>query len=305
MIRLFSANSFPMAGTGIACNEQANSINTRQNDLENLDFCPCDYQPAYYEYAFVYQTDVLDWYKNDYKDLLIDNQDTENGAVDFYLVTPSGQEILIDDTIGDFYDFGDLSDTKKGAVIKWHLVADLYGFGFFKIKTILTSFGNTSEYISHDYYVVPFTERLADRTVKIETTHNGYIGNKFDYQGINWRRYIRVEGMVSSMNAKPVNIRYVNSRRNSTQIQTKVEYDYKLTLESVNSDIFTPLFNDRLLANTVLLTDYSLMNPLRDIKRLEVYWNETESIIERVMNRDLKIELRMNLVDENTLKRQL
>jgi hypothetical protein len=229
--------------------KRSTSVSRKTTPPVIVDFCFCDYECDYFEYAFHDTTN--DWYKNDNTSFIVSLND-QAGSYEAKLIK-GNDEFDINSNVATIYDFG----IRKGALISWKKVFEEYGNGDYKIKVIINEFGQEIEKESHTYKVIPYYDAIAERTIKFESFNTGVIKNGFDYRGLRWYQSIRLFGDVKT---KPVvNIdNYEDSERRLNNIQTQIREEYLMELDRMPSSVFRQLWNNDFLATEKRISNYKI-----------------------------------------------
>ncbi len=266
----------PMTFTEMSCNLSTGSASLPQ-EIPNIDFCFCDYECDFIEEVFA-QVGATS-YENDISSFLFDVPDTATGSFDLVLIQSDGTQInLTDNTYGIYYGLGTLSQSTKGGYrVEWEKVADLLGFGSYTFRLSETNYNNTVSTTSHCYKLLPYDPVLCDRTVKIQTVHNGCILGGFDYTGLDWLKSVRIPADFGDKTPRLETDNYINTQYKKKQIRDEVINEYTLSTERLPSYILNPLINDQLLANEVFITTYNLFS-FEDLRDLEVYFTEVSEV---------------------------
>ena len=232
-------------------------IVTTLPEVQASEFCLFDYECCYTEIASVYPTDVTDTYRNDKTSILITLLD-DSSTFEFKLVKGDTEILLNSNLYGDFFDKGSFTDQplKAGYVIDWVKVYNLNGGGLYKIVVSQTDFGDTVTKESWNYSVKVFSEQLVDKTVKLVSTHEGIVQNVEDYEGLIWKRYIRLPGTFGQRQPIPETDTFETVDRKLEQIQDKQLFEYTLETGLIISEVALSLLKDRFLSNRLEVTNY-------------------------------------------------
>ncbi len=242
-----------MLTSGIACFIGSSAVSLPPPSVM-IDFCTCDYECEYYEYAFY--DEGLEDYKNDFTSVIAQLLDPA-GTIEFFLVNKSGTETpLIDNTYGTYFDFGN----RKGFKTNWLLIKNAFGIGQYKLKTVVNNFGREVIQETHYFFVTKYDEITADGTVRIDTTNKGLIYNGFDYRDIEWDRRIRVPGKFWRENPTPELDDYENTDRVIRQIQDKIRTEVNLDVELAPASVIDNLVYNDFLMNDLFITNYDVFN---------------------------------------------
>lgn len=263
-----------------------------------------DYQCCYEEYAFADLTDS-DSFKNDITSFIF-KLSTSSDTLELKLFKNCVEvAVLNDNTYGTEYGtvyFGD--DVRKGFKLDWNLVANGFGFGNYHIEANAEILSQDSTVQTHTYLLRPFSEGLANDTVKITTFSQGIIEGGTDYTGseVDWEQSIRVRGKFGNPQPTFETDNYLDTTRRVQQIQDQITTDYDLEIESVPSEIAKPLIYDKLLANRIYITDYNLFN-FDKYENLEVYPSEITEFKTFAVNVNAVIKIRFADKRQNIIKR--
>ena len=245
-------------------------------ETPTLDFCFCDYECDFEELVLADLADT-DSYKNDRTSFLIEAPDTVGGSFAIRLVRSDGTTVnMTDNTYGTYFGLGTISGQplKAGYLVEWQKVAQVEGFGVYSFEVDNVNFGNTITETSRDFRLLPYSEDNADGTVKIETIHNGCIEGGIDYTGMNWIRSVRIPAIFNpSYRLETDN--YFDTNNNKTQIRDQVVTEYTLSTERLPSSVMVPFIKDRILANSIFITNYNLFS-FEDIRQKEVVASEIQ-----------------------------
>lgn len=254
-------NSRPMNFGGFACGTSSALVVIPKEPVE-IDFCACDFACDYIELA-LYTTGAGKTERNSDKTSILFNLSSNTSSFLIKLINKNTgvETVLNDDTYGTFYDTGDLSqELKAGYIIDWELVGTLLGNGTYFISITLTDFGNPITSESHLYKCAPYSDKLADGTVKIVTTNEGIIEGGEDYDGITWSRAVRFDGFFGSPSFSLETSDYEDNDRNWNQNQDRINITYNLSTDLLPSGVSNQLILNDILANRILIYDYNLLN---------------------------------------------
>ncbi len=237
-----------------------------------VDFCYCDIECVYEETALANTGVDLE---NDTTSFLF----TKLGPTDtitFKIFKGSVLKATIsDNTYGEFFGTGftvtENPDAANyvGFIADWGKIFDAFGGGLFTIKADTVLIGVSKTLSSHNYRVVPYSETVADRTIRIRTTQNGnIISNKLNYTGLEWEQNIRIEGILFDKEPKLNVENYIDGDRRLQQIQDQIINNYTIeTLSPLPSEVAELIVYDLFLSNRILVTDYNIIN--EDVQNCE------------------------------------
>jgi len=297
------ANLEPMAFTEFSCALQTVSISVPTQRPEQ-DFCFCDFECDFTELVLADLSTTED-YKNDRTSVLIDLPDATLSftinlvSLETGVITP-----LVDATYGTYFALGSISGhpTKGGYLLEWNKVATLLGFGTYYITQEQTLFTGTVTDQSYNFRLQPYSEIKANRTVKIESVHNGCIQGGVDYTGMNWLKSIRIPGKFGNLVPRMEVDNYVSTNRKIIQIQDQIINEYTLSTRRVPEAVLVPLVQDKILANQIFITDYNL-DAFQDIRQKEVVALEITDTVYNSGSKKAKYNIRFEEKLQNIIKR--
>jgi hypothetical protein len=145
-------------------------------------------------------------------------------------------------------------------IIDWELVGTGLGNATYQIEISVTNFGDTVTELSHLYRCAPYSDLIADGTVKIVTTNEGIIDGGIDYDGMLWSRSVRFDGKFGLPSFSLETTDYEDNSRNWNQNQDKISITYNLSTDLLPSNVSNQLVLNDTLANKILIYDYNLAN---------------------------------------------
>lgn len=246
-----------------------------------MEFCTCIRQCVPDLDVF---TDKIgdDFYKNDFSSFFIK---TFN-APPFALGSVTTSKIVNVDTGVET----DLLDGVHGTEIdgvffywfkvEWYKIWNTLGFGRYRVELQTISLLNSQvafEICSPTYHVKPFSEQLANRTVRLELKQQGNLHHANDYTKLQnviaikptfyiYEQQVRLPGALkfASMDQENDHLVLNDSARGSHQIKDQIRPTYNLEFYLVSSlQSVTVLFED-LFASPVNVTDYNVYNFVAD-----------------------------------------
>jgi len=205
-------------------------------------------------------------HQNDVSSFLYKRYDSTH-TIDFDLEKEAGGTyasvaLLVDDTYGTFYDFGDNrfkgNDNLKGYKIKWASVLSSFGEGNYRIKIDRVLYTSDTLY-TNNYNLRNYSVDLADNTIWIEWTQNGQIIDGIDYTGIDWYNAMRVPGFFGNEQLKFEEEEWKDSNYANWQIRNELIPNYKCEIAVIPCCIGRE-FRNLLQANITKITDYNIKN---------------------------------------------
>lgn len=222
----------------------------------------CDLECVYNEIVFG-STDN-DWWKND-KTRVTFRRYIASDTVDIELFK-DGISIaaLNDNTLGVFTNGFTIGNAEQQLYVSfevdWQKVFLAHGWGHYQIVANLSILGVSSTFESVNYTLLQYTDKRANKTVRIETISNGKTnGSIFDFTGLNLYSSYRISGdFIENVETLEVN-KYKTSQKEWRQIQDKVIENYELRTKMLPRVVTSTLTKQISLANDIKITDYKLM----------------------------------------------
>lgn len=250
------------------------------------DFCRASLECSYTELAFHSEDGA--YHKNDKSSFLYKRLLSTDTAKIYLLKSGVRQTQITNNNYGDFYNFGDLSDIDLiGVFIDWRSVFLAFGNGKFQIEIEYTRAGNPDSFLSIPYWVRPYDVDAADGTVRIESINNGEIINGFNFTGLNWPQWYRIEGKLSNQEPQYNSEYSLDNNWQQNIIQKELYNKYTLQTSLVYRDMLLNIQNYSLMGDSMFITDYNKYNAdiyrklpveLEDIKRTEYDLNMRASL---------------------------
>lgn len=277
--------------SGNACKVLGPSIPEVPVDQVN-DLCICDFiQCLFIEKVFGHLVDT-ELYKNDKNEFLF-KRFIAADTVDMELHL-DGVKVadLNTNALGTYFpSFTGSAEQQlyKGYLVDWQKVLIAHGPGYYTIVANLVILGNPSTFESRIFNLCQYSDRSADGTVRIESTQNGnIIGGQFDYTDLNWYQSNRIPGRFG--NPKPVYEKdhYTTSTTNRKirQIKDKMSQEWSLKTKPISWDVALHLVYNKLLANEILITDYSILG--------ESVWRRIGVFVKEIEKPDLILTPKRN-----------
>lgn len=279
---------------------------TKLNAVIGGDCCFCFPNCDWVIPAIANLTNPTDPYTNDKKDFIIKVATNSIVIGTLIKIAPDGTEtntVIIDDTYGNFFDVGVLKPDVWGFVLDWYKVANLIGFGKYKFNITVKNSALT-ETLNEDsvvFRLLPYSCDNAHRTIRIETTQNGYFEGGFDYTGIS-TEVLLASGKVEVVNGWPQQIRLygrffregynltvdniVLEGREQEQVQAQTVRRYSLLLDTIENKLSYPIITDVLLSPNVRISDYNIENSSGVIKNRRVTMTEIGDPIITTLNQN-------------------
>ena len=246
--------------------------------LITADFCFCDHECEYEQKVLAKVSGGLD-HENDQSAFLFRALIAAD-TIEIKLFKDDIEVDTMDDaTLGTFFDFGfnALQPLYKGYLLDWDLVLSLHGAGKYQVKADQSIIGTASTFESQVFRLYPYTEELANGTIRLDTVQNGNIeASEFDYTGMDWAQSMRILGRFGNKAQTYTTDRYFGSDLRLNQIQDTVINTYTLQTELIPNFIHGLITEDNLLANEIIVIDYNLFN-FGDLYREYVLYTEEYS----------------------------
>ena len=242
-------------------------------DAPALDFCLCNFECEYE--APVFGIDKQGGI--DTSSVVFKKQIPTDSIVWSLLKDGVNIATLNNNALGTYYPTFESQPDQLGFVLNWNTVLTTHGPGVYQIQAVRNQLGSVSTTLSYKFDLMPFTEEMANNTVKIDTYQNGNIkSSPIDYTGMNWLQSIRIRGTFGDKQPKLEINNFKSSTYEKQQIRDIVTNEYTLTTELLIADVANKLIYDCLLGNKVLVSDYRLFN--QEIYRnIPLVWTGIES----------------------------
>lgn len=225
-------------------------------------FCPCLYQCTPGEIAFANQADTADWRTNDRSQWLY-AKTRASDTIAFELIKSGAKVADVDASLGSTWNGFSGQPLYVGLEIEWLKVAQAHGLGKYQIRSKFKILGREWQTDSRVFHVEQFSELRADKTVRVESYQNGNIlGSPFDFTGLvdgGWRQWVRIRGRFGDRRPVLKQDSYMDSSYRVRQIQDRILSEYTLSSQYLPHEVASELFYRSMLADSILVTDYSLM----------------------------------------------
>lgn len=273
MIKLTINNTRPWTQVeGQAVKSTPSTILAAQPTDIILDVCGDN---AYEELVFA--LDGGEWWQND-KSEFITKKLVSTDTILFELYK-DGVKVadLNDDTYGVFYNGFTNQPLYVGYLIDWLYVYLMLGVGKYQVKTNKTILGTTTVEESRIFNLMTYSDEAADNTVRIESYQTGTIkNNPIDYEGLlpnGWYGSIRIAGKFGNKTPKLTKDNYLDYDDVVQQNILTTVNEWTLSTELLPSYVSDKIVYDYLLANSIQITDYTLLN--EDVyRRINVLFDE-------------------------------
>ncbi len=232
--------------------------------LPEPDPCECkglkDCQ--YEELALADLTDDAS-YRNDIKGLWYKRKDPAFD-VDFFIKDEDGNETPLNDgTFGTFYDFGSfVNDSNlKGYHLEWRRVLAVLGAGKYILIRKIGFFGLTSDFESYPYNCQPFSDDIANQTVRIISKMDGSLLDKeVNFKGTEWIDGMRIRGFFGDRQASLEKETITTIDNKVNQVKADILNEYELRTNLLPDAVVDYIIEYHSLANEIWISDYNIYN---------------------------------------------
>lgn len=198
-------------------------------------------------------------------------------------------------------------DMYTGFQLEWQKVWLENGSGCYQIKAEMNLAGLESVFESQSFNLSRYSEMVANNTVRIESYQTGTIlrsGFNYDELGLNngWYASYRIKGKFGNKKPSYETDVLLTSNRRLLQIQDSIKYEYSLQTLPIPSNIAKVLIEDTLLANQILISDYSLSNT-EVFRRVEVAVNSISDVKTYDSSKNVIYEITFGDRQPNIIKR--
>lgn len=264
----------------------------------------CDLECAYNE--IVFGSSDNDWWKND-KTTVPFRRYISSDTVTIELYKEGVSIATLNDNTLGVYTNGFGSGNAEQQLyevfeLDWQKVYLAHGWGNYQIVASLNIVGVASTWESVNYTLLQYTDKRANKTVRIETISNGKTnGSIFDFTGLNLYSSYRISADFIE-NVETLEIKkYKTSQKEWRQIQDKVIENYELRTKMLPRVVTSTLTKQISLANDIKITDYKLMAE-ELYRRISVYpINFEKTQLEN--NRKSIYNIKFTAKNENFIKR--
>lgn len=246
-------------------------------------------------------------FKNDYSAFYHQRQ-LSNETVDFvlYQFENDTEYPLVNGTYGLFFGFGffDSNINLKGYKVEWKKVLATLGEANYKIIKRVTIAGVLVETESLVFTLKQYTNKLADKTTRIDVVMNGLLEKtKVDFSGTAWKHSLRVPGFFGRREPKYEEDNLVNRDFEKRQISMTQANEYKFQTNSIPYCVTDEIWDFMLFANDIYMNDYNLNNHSYNFVKFGVKVESNDGTV--YGNRTRKAKLNITFVDkfENNIKR--
>lgn len=183
-------------------------------------------------------------------------------TIDIFLYKDGVQiAALNDNTYGTYFATFPTIGSQAGYQLEWELVFGLHGAGKYQIiaEVTIVSVPNTIESI--EYTLLPYSDELADLTVRIETIMDVKVRrSEIDYRSLNWYQQIRIPATFIQVTPELTLDFYPDTDYASEGIQHETQLKYELRSRFITGDVRDFIFNNNLMTDKIFITDYNKCN---------------------------------------------
>lgn len=304
MITNVIANDFPYPAKTGGVWKLAVSVAKLPTSIQDVsnDFCYCGFDCNYEELALADVADASS-YKNDSSSFLFRKVNSAD-TISFTLRKNGVQvAVLNDNTFGTLYTSFAQQPLYSGFAINWRAVLATFGAGKYNFIATLNILGTIYTSESRQFRLLPFSDEVADSTVRIESFQNGnIIDSEFDFAGLNWYSSYRIGGFFGEKTPVLEVDNYVNQEYKKVQIADRLRVEYTLYTRLLPSEISNAIAYNQMLANRILVTDYNVLNHeiYRQIEVRPISFSETTFIQQ---NRNVRFAIKLEPISDGLRKR--
>lgn len=218
--------------------------------------------------------------KNDFSSFFHQKQIVSETASFFLYDFNEDNEIeIVDNTYGLLYDFGsfDTNGNFKGFKLEWKKVLEALGTGAYKVITRISVTGIQYEKESLVFNLNHYSDRLADKTVRIDVIQNGLLRKpNIDFTGLFWKDSVRVKGFFGNREAQFEEDILVTRNFDRTQISMSQTNEYKFQTLLIPDCVTDQIVDFFVMANDIFVSDYNLNNHSYKYKKYPVKYSSNE-----------------------------
>lgn len=257
MITIELNNTNPVVdGLGLAIKENPNSLAKVVTSFQEYCTCACEYE------ELVFGKAGGEFFENDITSLLFSKVLSGDTIVMKLYKNGELEDILNDNTYGIYYSTFTAQPLYVGYILEWEKVLTALGAGIYQIKIEKTLTGTLYESWTHKFCLKQYDQMFAHNTVRVETYQTGNIlSSDFDYTDLvegGWYASQRIRGKFWGKVPKLTVDNYLDKDYKLLQIQDKITNEWTFETELIPSDVSNLLIYDQMLANTILMSDYSI-----------------------------------------------
>lgn len=220
--------------------------------------CECPYE------ELVFGKAGGQWYENDLNDFLFTKRSSSD-TIAFELWKNGVKKADINNTTyGTYYSTFTEQPLYVGLVVDWQKVLAVEGIGVYQIKSPQTILGNATTFESQLFRLMPYSDELANGTIRIEGYQTGNIvGHELNHYNLltnGWYYSNRFKGFLKQETPKYIKDNYVNQNYELSQIQETLINNWELELGLIPNILYNKIVKEICLANKILISDYNTYN---------------------------------------------
>lgn len=205
-----------------------------------------------------------DPYYNDFNSFYYQKQ-SPSDTIQFDLINVDNGSIysLQNNTYGIYKPFGSISENLglSYITVQWRNVLQLLGPGAYQIRTITTIAGIAVTQLSNTYNLKPFSWKLADDTIRIDSTMSGkLISENIIFKGSGFKDSLRIKGFFGR--EKPIYTQdtLIFKSYIEKQMSIRVDREFQMQTNDLPECIASYLQYFLLLGTEINISDYNKDN---------------------------------------------
>ena len=235
----------------------------------------------------------IDPYKNDFTGVYY-KRPTSNSTVIFKLVNTDtlNEYTLNSNTYGTYQPFGGTQADLSFFILEWRNVLSVLGAGNYQIKQEVSEVGQSVDYLSNTFTLHAFSQTLADDTVRIDCTQDGYLVDKeVNFKGTGFKTSLRVCGFFGRTEPSFEQKNLTTRDYKTQQVNISVSKEYKYQALKLPSCIADELLYFILKGNELFVSDYNKNNHSYAFELLPVELLDNEGTEYQTLSRAVKLNL--------------
>ena len=255
----------PLLREGVTCKFEGIKINV-PDPVFSSDFCFCDFECDSNLIAFAGTIDR----EKDYFTLYHNSKDPD-ATVQFFINDTELVDVIHGTAISN------------GFIVDFTKIFSVLGGGSYLLKTTISEFGSDLELSYGKFDVMPFSELMAEGTVKIESFQNGSIESYYDFGNENVPFSIRVFGILGNENKVKTSIITPNNSREDIQAHERWHYEYECIFTSNKHGLSRFILDIMMSSDKILFSDYNKSNMTTDKPFNKLHLREVETETEHIL----------------------
>lgn len=219
-------------------------------------------------------TSDSDTFKNDYKTIYF-KRNIPTDVCNFELYKNGVKIADLNNSIyGEFTDFGDIEGKEDWKIftLDFRKVLINEGVGDYYMRSMISQFGQPA--LPNDtlcYQLREFSYKLANKTVRIESVHNGIMTSlDLDFKGVDLKDMIRVKGFFGNPTPKMSQDNIIHSDNSVHQLRQDTFYEYAFKSNMINYFASSELVDFHFKGYPIYISDYNIYNHSYNYKKLPV-----------------------------------